>query len=151
LHSTGYWLNRNQSLEPRMHKFPITDYKKFSELPLEKFNTLKFSVYILDFNWDYLFVNDFVKSNLGDRANNLIGKNMWMEFNELTTHPSFQTLKRNTERGITSNLIAVSPVNGKRLNITGYPLEDCYYFSASILPDKDDLIDELRNELGKRK
>ena len=39
-----------------MHKFPITEYKKFSELPFDKFNTLKFSVYIIDFNWNYLHV-----------------------------------------------------------------------------------------------
>jgi hypothetical protein len=134
-----------------MHKFPITEYKKFAELPFDKLNSLKFSVYIIDFSWNYLFVNEFVQTNLGERGKDLIGKNMWVQFKELATHPSFQTLKRNSEKGIVSNLIAISPVNGKRLNITGYPLEDCYYFSASILPDKDDLIDELRNELGKRK
>ena len=134
-----------------MHKFPITEYKKFSELPFDKFNTLKFSVYIIDFNWNYRFVNDFAKRNLGERANDLIGKNMWEEFKELTTDSSFQLLKKNTERGISSNMIVISPINGRRLNITGYPLQDCYYFSSSILPDKDDLIDELRNELGKRK
>jgi hypothetical protein len=134
-----------------MHKFPITEYKKFSELPFEKFNTLKFSVYIIDFNWNYLFVNDFVKQNLGDRASNLIGKNMWEEFKVLAADPSFQLLKKNTERGVSSNIIVTSPIDGKRLNITGYSLQDCYYFSSSILPDKDNLIDELRNELGKRK
>ena len=134
-----------------MHKFPITEYKKFADLPFDKLNRLKFSVYIIDFNWNYLFVNEFVKENLGKRGQDLIGKNMWEQFQELVTHPSFQTLKRNTEKGIVSNLIAISPINGKRLSITGYPLEDCYYFSSSILPDKDDLIDELRNELSKRK
>jgi hypothetical protein len=134
-----------------MHKFPITEYRKFSDLPLDKLNVLKFSVYILDFNWNYLFVNDFVKENLGERGQDLTGKNMWEQFQELATHPSFQTLKRNSEKGVVSNLIAISPINRKRLNITGYPLEDCYYFSSSILPDKDDLIDELRNELSKRK
>ena len=72
-----------------MHKFPITEYKKFSELPFDKFNTLKFSVYIIDFNWNYRFVNDFGKRNLGERANDLIGKNMWEEFKELTTDSSF--------------------------------------------------------------
>jgi hypothetical protein len=28
-------------------------------------------------------------------------------------------------------------------------LEDCYYFAVTILPDKDALIDELRNQLKK--
>jgi len=134
-----------------MHKFPVTEYKKFSELPLDKFNTLHFSVYILDFNWNYLFVNDFAKQLLGDRGKDLVGKNMWEAFEELVTDPSFSLLKKNSERGITSNLIAVSPVTAKRLNISGYRLEDCYYFTSSVLPDKGDLIDELRSELGKRK
>ena len=51
-----------------MHKFPITEYKKFSEIPLDKLDTFKFSVYIIDFNWNYLFVNDFAKNNLGARG-----------------------------------------------------------------------------------
>jgi hypothetical protein len=134
-----------------MHKFPIIEYKNFSELPLERFNTLKFSVYILDFNWNYLFVNDFAKRYLGERGDNLIGKNMWIVFPELGSDPSFMLLRQNSENRITTNIISVSPLIGKRLNITGYPLEDCYYFSASILPDKKDLLDELRQELGKNK
>jgi hypothetical protein len=134
-----------------MHKFPITEFNKFDELPQDKFNTFKFSVYIIDFNWNYLFVNDFVKSSLGVRGSELKGKNMWTEFKELASHPSFLLLKSNTERGVASNMIVTSPITGKRLNITGYRLSDCYYFSASVLPDKDDLIDELRNELSKRK
>lgn len=134
-----------------MHKFPISQYRTFSELPLEKFNSFKFSVYIIDFNWNYLFVNDFAKNLLGERGKDLIGKNMWTQFKELEVDPSFKLLRKNAENGITTNMTVTSPVLGKRLNITGYPLEDCYYFSASILPDKDNLIDELRNELGKRK
>jgi hypothetical protein len=134
-----------------MHKFPITEFKKFAELPLEKFNNFKFSVYIIDFNWNYLFVNEFAKNNLGLRGNDLIGKNMWEAFKELQDDPSFKVLKKNSENGIVTNMIVTSPVNGKRLNITGYPLDDCYYFSSSILPDKANLIDELRQELGKKK
>ena len=134
-----------------MHKFPITEYKRFSELPLEKFNTFKFSVYIIDFHWNYLFVNDFAKNSLGSRGADLVGKNMWEQFKELVDDPSFKELRKNTEKGITTNMIVTSPINGKRLNITGYALEDCYYFSSSILPDKEHLIDELRNELAKKK
>lgn len=134
-----------------MHKFPITEYKKFCELPLDRFDTFKFSVYIIDLNWNYLFVNEFAKTNLGNRGLDLIGKNMWEQFKELRDDPSFKELKKNAENGVTTNIIVTSPVHGKRLNITGYTLEDCYYFSSSILPDKANLIDELRNELGKKK
>jgi hypothetical protein len=133
-----------------MHKFPIAEYKKFSEIPLDRLDTFKFSVYIIDFNWNYLFVNVFAKNNLGERGRDLVGKNMWDEFKELRTDPGFTQLKKNSENGITSNMIVTSPVTGQRLNITGFPLEDCYYFTSSILPDKDNLIDELRNELAKK-
>jgi hypothetical protein len=134
-----------------MHKFPITSYKKCSELPLDQFQKLKFLVYIIDFNWNYLFVNDAVKANLGERGNNLIGKNMWEEFEELTVDPAFNQMRQKMEQGLTVNMETISPINGKRLSITGYRLEDCYYFAASILPDKDDLIHELRSHLRRNK
>jgi hypothetical protein len=134
-----------------MHKFPITNYKKFIELPLDQLQKLKFLVYIIDFNWNYLFVNDSVKANLGERGNNLVGKNMWEEFEELAIDPTFNQLRKKMEQGLTVNLETISPINGKRLNITGYRLEDCYYFASSILPDKDDLIHELRSHLGRNK
>jgi PAS domain-containing protein len=134
-----------------VHKFPITEYKKFSELPLDKFNTLKFSVYILDFSWRCLFVNEFAKSILGKRGEELIGKNIWDEFDELGYDPSFRELRLKMEKRVTTNMIVVSPIHGRRQNITGYALDDCLYFSSSILPDKENLIEELRKELLKKK
>jgi hypothetical protein len=133
-----------------MDKLRFTHYTEFAELPLDHFNELNFSVYVLDKNWNYLFVNRFVKKNLGDKATDLIGKNMWEEFKELATDPSFILLKRNTEKGLDTNFITTSPVNSQRLNVIGHPLKDCYLFSASILPKKEDLIDELRNELTRK-
>ena len=130
-----------------MNQFDISSYRQFSEIPLNDYNTLKFSVYVLDKNWNYLFVSAFVEKNLGTRGTNLIGKNMWQEFRELTSDPSFILLRKNTEKGLDTNIITNSPVNSQRLNIIGRPLRDCYFFSASILPKKEDLIDELRKEL----
>ncbi len=134
-----------------MHKFPITEYKRFSELPLDKFNTLKFSVYILDFDWNYLFVNEFAKSLLGKRGEELVGKNMWEVFDELQHDPSFKEMRIKMEKRVTTNIIVVSPIHGRRQNITGYALDDCLYFSSSILPDKENLIEELRQQLLKKK
>jgi hypothetical protein len=134
-----------------MHKFPITEYHRFDELPLTRLNELNFSIYILDFNWNYMFVNEFVKKNLGSRAENLVGKNMWTVFPELAADPSFQQMKRNAEKRVLTNVTVISPINSQRINIIGYPLDDCFYFSSSILPDKNDLLQELRNELGKKK
>jgi hypothetical protein len=130
-----------------MLNFPTDRYKSFSDLPLEDFNKLKFSVYIIDFNWNYLFVNDFVRENLGAKGENLVGKNMWETFEELAADPVFQKMKANMDQRIVTNIVTTSPLNFKRLNIIGYPLSDCFYFSASILPNKDSLMTEIRKEL----
>jgi hypothetical protein len=134
-----------------MHKFPINEYKTFSELPLDKFDSFKFSVYILDFGWNYLFVNEFVKQNLKERGQSLIGKNMWTIFPELAADPVFNQLKEKLDRRIACSFETHSPINGHRLSITGYPLEDCFYCSSSILPDKEELLNELRQQLIRRK
>ena len=130
-----------------MNSIDITKYSAFSELPLKEFDGFKFSVYALDLNWNYLFVIEFVERNLGAKGRNLIGKNMWEEFKELATDPSFILLKKNSEKRLTTNIITTSPINSQRLNIIGYILKDCFLFTSSILPKKEDLIDELRKEL----
>ncbi len=66
-----------------MNKLNIPRDSKFSELSLEKFNVEKFSVHVLDFNWNYLFINEFVKQNLSLGKRSLVGKNMWEEFKVL--------------------------------------------------------------------
>jgi hypothetical protein len=132
-----------------MNKFPINNYSKFSEVPLSRLEQLDFSIYLLDFDWNYLFVNQFVKNNLGERGENLVGKNMWRTFPELASDAAFVQLKKNMENGIVTLLETASPINSQRLKITGYRLEDCYYFTATILPSKIDLMQELRGELSK--
>jgi hypothetical protein len=133
-----------------MHRFPIVDYQRFSQLPLVDFDRFKFSVYILDFNWNYLFVNQFVSANLGVRGANLIGKNIWAQFPELASDPNFKLLKKNLENNIVTNLTTTSPVNSQRINISGYRLEDCFYCTASILPNRQDLMDELRKAIARK-
>ena len=134
-----------------MHKFPIYEYKSFQELPLDKFDTFKFSVYLLDFQWNYLFLNAFARNNLGDRASDLVGKNICFVFPELASDPFFSQMREKMERRITVNAETNSPLTGQRLHITGYALEDSYYFTSSILPDKEELLNEIRMQLSKRK
>lgn len=121
-----------------------TRYKRFSELPLNDFNGLKESIYILDFKWNYMFVNDSVKKNLGNRGEGLIGKNMWSQFNELAIDPVFNSLKDNMDQKMAISVVTTSPVTGQRLSIIGYPLEDCFYFSSAILPKKEVLLRDLK-------
>lgn len=130
-----------------MNKLFFSGSTVFKELPFDYFDRLGFSVYVLDHNWCYLYVNEFVEKNLGKPASSLIGKNMWELYPELQTDPSFNQLRNNSEKGVMSNFITISPVTAQRLNVTGQPLHDCYFFTASVLPKKEDLIDELRGAL----
>lgn len=132
-----------------MHKFPIFNYSKLDELPFADLNEQKFSVYIVDFNWNYIFVNEFACNMLHKTQEELHGRNMWQVYAELQNDASFAQLRRNTEENIISNITTVSPVTGERISITSYPLQDCYYFSVSILPKKDNLLNELRKQLKK--
>lgn len=127
-----------------MLDFSVTDYMKYGDLPLDKFRLLTYKVYVLDREWNYLFVNDAVIQGLGERRGSLIGKNMWAIFPELRTDPAFQQMKKDVEVGKQVSFTTTSPLNMKRLSISGWPLQDCYLFTANTLPDKGKLLDELR-------
>ena len=133
-----------------MQKLNIPSQTRFSELELEQFNSFKFAVYILDTHWNYLFVNNHVQHYLGKRGESLVGKNMWQHFTELTNDPLFNKMKYDTENGSSVNFITTSPITGQRLNVVGYPLEDCYFFYASQLPNKEALMNELRESMEKK-
>jgi hypothetical protein len=132
-----------------MHKFPIANYQRFSQLPFHEFDRLNFSVYILDFHWNYMFVNKFAASNLGVQATDLIGQNMWQRFPKLAADPNFVTLRKNLEDNIATNFRTVSPLTSLRLNISGFRLEDCYYCTSSVLPNREDLLNDLRKQITK--
>lgn len=134
-----------------MHKLHIQESTSFAELDLEYFQQLKFALYVLDHDWNYLFINDMVKKNVGSRADDLVGKNMWECFPELAGDPTYLKMKADTEKGLAVNFTTTSPVTGFRLNVVGYALKDCYLFYASLLPKKEDLLNELRLQLEKEK
>ncbi|MFD2163649.1 PAS domain-containing protein [Paradesertivirga mongoliensis] len=134
-----------------MHKFPIFNYSKFKELPLEQMDALRFSIYVLDFNWNYLFVNAFACNMIKRSREELLGKNMWEVFPVLEKDPSYMLMRKNAQNGHMSDISTVSPVTRQRVNIKDYRLEDCYYFSVSVLPNKESLMDELRDQLEKTK
>jgi len=132
-----------------MQKLDIPQNARFEELKLEEFNALKYAVYVIDDRWNYLFINDYAASNLGARGNDLVGKNIWSQFEELRTDPAFIRMKSDIEKGLPVNITTTSPITNHRLNIVGYPLQDCYFFYASRLPKKDELLNELRTVLEK--
>jgi PAS domain-containing protein len=132
-----------------MQKLEIPQNSRFIDLKLDEFNSLKYAVYVINDQWDYLFVNDYARRNLGERGNDLVGKNMWKQFEELESDPAFARMRAEIEKGLPINITTTSPISNQRLNIVGYPLQDCYFFYASQLPKKDELLNELRSTLSK--
>lgn len=57
----------------------------------------------------------------------------------------------NSEVKSATNFNTVSPVTSPNISISGYPLPNCFFFSVSILPVKDVLMNELREELENQK
>lgn len=127
-----------------MYKFPISKYKRFADLPLKELDTQKFAIYIIDFHWNYLFTNAVGCQNLNKKSDDLIGTRA---FAGVEVDPEFSLFLKKVEQGGVSNITTISPLTRKRVSITGYPLEDCSYFAVSVLPDKQDLMNELRGEL----
>jgi hypothetical protein len=110
---------------------------------------MRYSIYILDFNWNYLFLNDFVIDNLKTRDQQLIGENMWATFPALAADPDYMRMKQKIEENKMVTLVTHSPLTGQRLSIVGYTLEDCYFFSSHLMPNKQDLLNDLRSQLEK--
>ncbi|MCE3258774.1 MAG: hypothetical protein K0S12_415 [Bacteroidetes bacterium] len=134
-----------------MHKLSFPDSTSFKDLPLDVLNKAQYGVYVTDLDWNYLFVNKFVAKNLGPEGEKLIGKNMWTTFPPLKNDATFKELKERTEKGIESSFTTISPLTGQKIHITGQVLKDCYLFTSSVLPKKEDVIEDLKRTLHKRK
>lgn len=131
-------------------EFNIQTYKLFKELPLNVLHKLPFPIYVVDYNWKYLFINSKGRDIFGDSADNLIGVSALAFFSEAKFKPVFDKIKAGLETRITCDVTLYSPLRGRQVRIKGYPLEDCYYFCSIIVPGKDEIIAELRTELKSR-
>ncbi len=132
-----------------MFGFSVTNYRRYADLPLDTFELMKYKVYVLDLKWNYLFVNNAVLIDLPHLDRGLTGLNMWTVFSELQNDATFQQMKKDIEQGRQVNLTTASPITLKRLRISGWPLDDCYLFTVNTLPDKTELLNELRGLLNK--
>jgi hypothetical protein len=132
-----------------MHRFDTENWKDYSELPLDTYNTMKVLVAVVSKEWNYLFLNDYNREINSRIVNGLLGRNIWAAFPELLLDTNYIKLKANCEQGININVVLTSPVIGQRLNVRCIVLNDCYVFFSTILPDKAELLNELLNELRK--
>ncbi len=132
-----------------MDHFSINNLTSYRQINLSELDRYNHYIYLISFDWNYIFVNEFVKKNLGERSVGIIGKNMWEVFPELAKDTTFLQMKKDMENGKPAAFITVSPLSGQRIHIKGWPMEDCYFFTSSILPGKQDLLNELRSEMQK--
>ena len=131
--------------------FSIKDYQYFSEIPLEALDRLNYSVYLVDYNWVYLFINKNARTVFGDFADTLIGRSALDVFKD----PKFHNILAKLERGIVERIALHetihSPLRGRQINVKGYPLLDCYLFSVTTFPGRVEIVGELSEELKKRR
>ena len=130
-----------------MYKFPIDQYKRCCDVPTDALDEQKFSIYLVDRSWNYTFVNSFALASWNKTRDELVGRNIFVGFEIDREYRSFLT---KVENGTPSSTVTKSPLSGKRVSVSGYPLEDGFYFAVSVLPDKEDLMNELRQQLKNR-
>ena len=126
--------------------------KVYPDLPLEQLQRLNYSVYVIDYNWHYLFANTHAIEKMA--GVNVIGKSVhtiWKENPNFNFEPVYNLLKESVDHKKTLRLSSRSPVTKKAIEIVGQPLEDCYYFSIHELPDRESILSELKSLLKKRK
>jgi hypothetical protein len=131
--------------------FCVDRYKNYQDLPLDILDDLPFCVYIVDYNWTYLFVNKISTNFFGKEIQNLVGKNAQQVFGQEKFQTIFENIHDALKRKTICDTTIYSPLRGKQVKVKGYPLDDCYYFYTVTLPSKEELMDELRRELNKRK
>ena len=128
------------------------DFKCWKEVPIAELNQRKFSIYIIDYNWNYLFVNEAAKKNLnGIELEGRNIKDVWTSFPHLNFESVYNQLKDHVNNRESFTLRSTSPITNKSIEVVGRPLSDSYYFSITELPDKEALLSELRAFIRRQK
>lgn len=127
-------------------------YHSFKDLPLERLQTRNYSIYIIDYHWEYLFANRYAIASIGgiDPTGKHV-KQIWKENPQINFEPIYNVLDKRVAGRESFELKSRSPITRRAIEISGYPLTDCYYFFIHELPDKAKLIDELKTILKRKK
>ena len=128
-------------------KFRIPQYGKFQDLPFDELNEKKCSIYVVDYDWNYLFANAHAIDLLGSSPAGKNILNVWQDHPMVNFEAVFNMLKPGVEERQPLDILSRSPLTKKAIQILGHPLSDCYYFSIYELPDKESLLIELKSLL----
>lgn len=130
--------------------FSIRHFTSFHQIPLDELDKLSHSIYIIDYNWKFLFVNQNCKDVFGQLGLALVGRSALTLFRDTQFKPIFDELAYSVNRRIAFQTVLYSPLRYKQVKVTGFPLDDCYFFSSIPLPGKDEVVDDLRTILKKK-
>jgi len=131
-------------------KFLLHRYYAFRDLPFDELNSKKTSIYIIDYDWNYLYANRYAIDQIGS---SVVGKHVtqvWQEHPETNFQPVFNLLKGPVTERKPVEVSSRSPLTRRAIEIIGHPLSDCYFFAISELPDKETLLTELKDFLKNR-
>lgn len=131
--------------------FSIADYKSFDKLPFELLDQLNYAVYVIDYSWIYKFINKHGRETYGELAEKLIGQSALTVFSDKRFEQIFSAIKEDVDRKLAIHTIVESPLRGSQVILKGQPLDDCYYFSSTIVPAKIEVLNDLREQLNLRK
>ena len=76
-------------------------HQRFDDLPLQDFDHIKSVVYVIDYQWNYLFANRPANEKLNGFQ--VVGKNIrsvWEENSQFNFQPVYSILKENVEKQI---------------------------------------------------
>ena len=128
-------------------KHEILKYELFEDIPLDLIDEKKYSIYIIDYDWNYLHANphSIKQSGLNPTGKNI--RTVWGEHPSINFAPVYNLLKENVAQKKAFEIKSRSPLTRKAIEIVGRPLANCYYFSVYELPDKESLLKELKSLL----
>lgn len=131
--------------------FSIYDYDQFDQIPLHLLDEVAYSAYIINYDWVYLFINKSARDAFGPLANRLVGNSALEVFRDSKFSEIFAEIREDVDEKRAISKTVVSPLRGSQVILKGYPLKDCYCFSATAIPAKIEVLNELRGELARRK
>jgi hypothetical protein len=131
-------------------KFPIQSFDTFKSLPLQEFEKQRYSIFVIDYDWNYLYANAYVSERL--KGISIVNRNVrqiWQDHKHLNFQPLYNMVKNPVANHQPLSLKTHSPITNNSIEISGYPLDDCYFFTVSELPEKNSLLSELKSTLKK--
>lgn len=131
-------------------KYLLAQYYAFRDLPFDELNVKKSSVYIVDYDWNYLYANHQAVERMGSSPVGKNVKDLWKEHPDKNFQPIFDLLKGPVYERKPLDINSRSPLTKRVIEIIGHPLADCYFFAITELPDKESLLTELKGLLKKR-